>query len=108
MQNMPTQLGALNLFRSNDVITRSQIGDTCRLYGVITNVVEKSEGMIEVEIDSSICAYFTTTNRRDIEFVKERAFEPAIFICRVLSKDAAKAIVDCRTMLSGKRIAPLV
>jgi len=38
-----------------------------------------------------------------VEILKERAFEPGIFVSKILSKGETGIVVDCSTVVFGRR-----
>lgn len=79
-----------------------EVGGTYPIYGMITKFLEESPGSIEVEINFSIRARMSIPDPAKIELLKERAFEPGIFVSTVTSKDE-NVTVDCSTVVFGKR-----
>jgi hypothetical protein len=80
-----------------------EIGQTYPIYGMITKVLSEAPGAVIVEINFSIKATMTVPDAVKIELLKERAFEPGIFVSTVTSKDDAGLNVDCSTVVFGKR-----
>ncbi len=79
-----------------------EIGQTYPIYGMITRVLDETPGTVQVEINFSIIANMAIPDPGKIEILKERAFEPGIFVSTVRSKeDGIK--VDCSTVVFGKR-----
>lgn len=81
-----------------------EIGTTYPLYGMITKVLDDTPGHVVVEINFSIKANMSIPDQEKIELLKERAFEPGIFVSTVTCKDP-KIEVDCSTVVFGKRQA---
>jgi hypothetical protein len=79
-----------------------EVGNTYPLYGMITKILDDSPGNVVVEINFSIRANMSIPETEKIELLKERAFEPGIFVSTVTSKDP-KIEVDCSTVVFGKR-----
>lgn len=80
-----------------------EIGKTYPIYGMITNILS-DRGTISVEINFSIVASMNIQDEEKIEVLKERAFEPGIFISTVTNKDPDGAIeVDCQTVVFGRK-----
>ena len=67
-----------------------------------TKILDDSPGHVVVEINFSIRANMSIPEIEKIELLKERAFEPGIFVSTVTSKDP-KIEVDCSTVVFGKR-----
>ena len=80
-----------------------EIGQTYPIYGMITKVLSETIGSVIVEINFSIKATMTVPDALKIELLKERAFEPGIFVATVTSKNDAGLSVDCSTVVFGKR-----
>lgn len=79
-----------------------EIGQTYPIYGMITKVLDETPGHVLVELNFSIEANMSIPDPSKIELLKERAFEPGIFVSTVRSKqDGIK--VDCSTVVFGKR-----
>jgi len=79
-----------------------EIGKTYPIYGMITKIISDTPGKVEVEINFSIRAHMSIPDSTKIELLKERAFEPGIFVSTVKSKDSGVE-VDCSTVVFGKR-----
>jgi hypothetical protein len=81
-----------------------EVGTTYPLYGMITKIIDDTPGNVVVEINFSITATMTIPDPAKVELLKERAFEPGIFVSTVTNKDP-KIEVDCSTVVFGKRQA---
>ena len=81
-----------------------EIGQTYPIYGMITRILDEAPGSIKVEINFSITADMAIPDQNKVEVLKERAFEPGIFLSTVRSKEDG-IHVDCRTVIFGKRQA---
>jgi hypothetical protein len=79
-----------------------EVGTTYPLYGMITKILDDTPGHVVVEINFSITATMTIPDPAKVELLKERAFEPGIFVSTVTMKDP-KIEVDCSTVVFGKR-----
>jgi hypothetical protein len=79
-----------------------EIGTTYPLYGMITKILDDTPGHVVVEINFSIKANMTIPDKDKVELLKERAFEPGIFVSTVTTKEP-KLEVDCSTVVFGKR-----
>jgi hypothetical protein len=79
-----------------------EIGQTYPIYGMITQILNDKPGSVVAEINFSIKANMTIPDQAKIELLKERAFEPGIFISTVKSKTDGIE-VDCQTVVFGKR-----
>lgn len=79
-----------------------EIGQTYPIYGMITKVLDDTPGSVVVELNFSIKANMAIPDGDKIELLKERAFEPGIFVSTVLTKEDS-ITVDCSTVVFGKR-----
>jgi hypothetical protein len=78
------------------------IGGTYPIYGMITKFLDEVPGQIIVELNYSIRCSMAIPDKEKIELLRERAFEPGIFISTVTSKDNGIQ-VDCNTVVFGRR-----
>lgn len=76
------------------------IGETYPVYGMITGIVSEVPGQLTVKINNSINAVFPLNNKSDIELVKSRAFEPCIFVSKVV-QDYPMYVVNVTTVIFG-------
>lgn len=79
-----------------------EVGGTYPIYGMITKVLNEFDGKVVVELNFSIEATMSIQDSTKINVLKERAFEPGIFVATVTSKDGGVK-VDCGTVVFGKR-----
>jgi hypothetical protein len=79
-----------------------EIGQTYPIYGMITKIVNDTPGAVVVELNFSITANMAIPDSDKIEILKQRAFEPGIFVSTVVQKDGG-VIVDCSTVVFGKK-----
>src|SRR5580765_5374683 len=77
-----------------------EIGSTYPIYGMITKLIDDTPGNVIVEINFSIRANMAIPDASKVEILKERAFEPGIFVSTVISKDGG-ITVDCSTVVFG-------
>ncbi len=79
-----------------------EIGSTYPIYGMITKLIDDTPGNVVVEINFSIRANMAIPEAAKVEILKERAFEPGIFVSTVVSKTEG-IVVDCSTVVFGRR-----
>jgi hypothetical protein len=79
-----------------------EIGQTYPIYGMITKMLDETPGKVVVELNFSIRANMSIPDQDKIELLKERAFEPGIFVSTVTSKENG-INVDCSTVVFGRR-----
>ncbi|MCO6431053.1 MAG: hypothetical protein J5J00_09355 [Deltaproteobacteria bacterium] len=79
-----------------------EIGNTYPIYGMITKILDETPGNVIVELNFSIRANMAIPDHDKIELLKERAFEPGIFVSTVTSKEPG-VVVDCSTVVFGRR-----
>jgi hypothetical protein len=81
-----------------------EVGSTYPIYGMITKFLNEIPGEVVVELNFSITAHMTIPSEDKVELLKERAFEPGIFISTVTDKDTSEGItVDCQTVVFGRK-----
>lgn len=78
------------------------IGQTYPIYGMITKFIDETPGQVVVELNYSITAKMSIPTQEKVELLRERSFEPGIFISTVKSKEDG-VVVDCSTVVFGKR-----
>jgi hypothetical protein len=79
-----------------------EVGQTYPIYGMITKLLNETPGSVVVELNFSIRANMAIPEDSKVELLKQRAFEPGIFVSTVVSKE--KGIeVDCSTVVFGRR-----
>lgn len=79
-----------------------EVGGTYPIYGMITKFISDSPGNVVVELNYSIRATMVIPDTSKVELLRERSFEPGIFISTVTSKDNG-IVVDCSTVVFGRR-----
>ncbi len=79
-----------------------EVGQTYPIYGMITKLLDETPGKVVVELNFSIRANMAIPESEKINLLKERAFEPGIFVSTVTSKDDGIS-VDCNTVVFGRR-----
>lgn len=79
-----------------------QVGQTYPIYGMITKMIDDTPGNVVVEINFSIQAKMSIPDESKVNLLKERAFEPGIFVSTVVGKEPS-ITVDCSTVVFGKR-----
>jgi len=79
-----------------------EIGQTYPIYGMITKILDDTPGNVVVEINFSITANMAIPDSTKVEVLKERAFEPGIFVSTVRSKGSGIE-VDCSTVVFGRK-----
>lgn len=81
-----------------------EIGSTYPIYGMITKFLDDTPGSVVVELNFNITANMTIPDSTKVDLLKERAFEPGIFISTVTGKNDEKGItVDCQTVVFGRK-----
>ena len=79
-----------------------EIGQTYPIYGMITKIIDDTPGHVICEINFSIQANMMIPDQDKIELLKQRAFEPGIFVSTVTAKTEGIR-VDCSTVVFGRR-----
>ena len=78
-----------------------EVGNVYPFYGAITKIIDDTPGAVIVELNHSIRVNLFVPTQEKVELLKQRAFEPGIFVSEVVSKDPVE--VDCSTVIFGKR-----
>lgn len=81
-----------------------EVGRTYPIYGMITKLLSEDPGNIVVELNFSIKANMAIPDMSKVELLKQRAFEPGIFVSTIVSKDNGIE-VDCSTVVFGRKQA---
>ena len=79
-----------------------EVGQTYPIYGMITKLIDETPGKVIVELNFSIKAHMSIPDPEKVNLLKERAFEPGIFVSTVTSKDDGIK-VDCSTVVFGRK-----
>jgi len=80
-----------------------EVGRTYPIYGMITKFLNDAPGDVVVEINFSIRATMTIPDESKVNILKERAFEPGIFVSTIVAKEDQEIEVDCKTVVFGKK-----
>jgi hypothetical protein len=85
-----------------------KVGDTVPMYGMITNILAETENNLVVEVNYNIKLTINNSTKENIQIVKERIFEPGIFIVTItnffqdkIQSHAYEAI--SKTVIFGRR-----
>ena len=77
-------------------------GETYPLYGMITKFLDETPNNVVVEINHQYKAIMQIPETKSINLLKERAFDPGIFVAKIISKYPIM-IVEVSTVIFGKR-----
>ena len=102
MENEGKELNFFEKFGLEVTSGEVEIGQTYPIYGMITKILDETPGSVLVEINFSIKAHMSIPEQAKVDLLKERSFEPGIFVSTVKSKDSGLE-VDCSTVVFGKR-----
>jgi len=87
-----------------------EIGETYPIYGSITNFLKEDDACIEVEVNfhMRIILNLPDENRDDrLALLKERAFEPGIFVTEIIDNDLDhekySVLGRCNTVVYGRK-----
>lgn len=78
-----------------------EVGKMYPLYGYITQILNPDPQTFTIEINGGIILRCWIQDEESAEKLKERAFEPAIFVTTVTGLDPVKG--DCTTIVFGKK-----
>jgi hypothetical protein len=79
-----------------------EVGKTYPIYGMITNFIGEATEHIIVELNFNIIAKMLIPDASKVNILKQRAFEPGIFVGTVLENDD-KLTVECSTVIFGRK-----
>lgn len=79
-----------------------EVGGTYPIYGIITKFISDTPGGVVVELNYTIRAAMAIPDQEKVDLLRERIFEPGIFISTVTSKEEGIS-VDCSTVVFGRR-----
>ena len=102
MENENKEMNFFEKFGLEVTSGEVEIGRTYPIYGMITKLLDETPGKVVVELNFSIKAHMAIPEQEKITLLKERAFEPGIFVSTVTSK-ADGITVDCNTVVFGRR-----
>lgn len=77
------------------------LGQPYPVYGIITKFISDSPGNIVVLINDHIEATMNVVDDDKIATLKNRCFDPGIFVCTFTQKDPSLR-ADCSTVIFGK------
>ena len=79
-----------------------EVGQTYPIYGMITKFLDDTPGHVVVELNFNIRANMAIPDSSKVNLLKERAFEPGIFVSTVKKKEDGVE-VECSTVVFGRR-----
>lgn len=77
------------------------LGVTYPIYGAITKFLDTTPGSIVVLINDHIEATMNVVDEQKIELLKNRCFDPGIFVC-TFTQTLPELKADCSTVVFGK------
>lgn len=78
-----------------------EVGQVYPIYGLITQFVSEAPGNVIVKINDNIEATMNIEDQDKIDVLKNRSFDPGIFVCTITQVDTLiKA--ECSTVIFGK------
>lgn len=78
-----------------------EIGKFYPLYGAITQILDPRLESFTIEINGGLVLRCSIQDQDAIETIKQRAFEPAIFLAEITNTEPVEG--DCSTIIFGKR-----
>ena len=79
-----------------------EVGHTYPLYGMITNILSMTPGNMRVLVNYNIELLLSVEDADKIELIKERCFDPGIFVTTIEEK-GEKIKGTCTTVVFGKK-----
>jgi hypothetical protein len=77
------------------------LGDSYPVYGTITKFINESPGNIVVLINDQIETTMNLVEEDKIQVLKNRCFDPGIFVCTITQKDPVLK-AECSTVIFGR------
>ncbi|MCC6932802.1 MAG: hypothetical protein IT292_06070 [Deltaproteobacteria bacterium] len=81
---------------------QAEVGKIYPVFGVITEIINLDPGCVVIKLNHNITAYLNVTDIEQIKTIKERLFESAIFVAKILKIDP-EIEIDCQTIVFGKK-----
>lgn len=78
-----------------------QIGKTYPLYGMVTKIIDESLENFTIELNYQITLKCFVKNAQSVDTIKERAFEPGIFVTEITSVEPVAG--NCGTIVFGRK-----
>lgn len=79
-----------------------ELGKKYPLYGMITKFISDEVGNVVVEVNSNITCNMVINSQEQVNTLKKRCFEPAIFVS-VVTNIEPTLIIDCETVIFGRQ-----
>jgi hypothetical protein len=80
-----------------------EVGKSYPIYGMITKFINDTPGKVEVELNFKIKAKLNVYEQDKVNVLKQRSLEPGIFVGTVRSKTDDELVIECSTVIFGKR-----
>lgn len=78
-----------------------EVGQIYPVYGVITEFISDEPGNLVVKINNNIEATMNVADLDKIGILKNRTFDPGIFVCTITKVDGT-IYAECSTVIFGK------
>lgn len=79
-----------------------EVGNVYPIYGMITKLLEEAQdGTIIAEVNHHIEVHLEITDSTKLDLLKEKAFEPGIFVCKIVD-NTGPIVAKCSTVIFGK------
>lgn len=79
-----------------------QVGQVYPIYGIITNIMSEEPGNVVITINDNITATLNVVEQEKIDALKNRTFDPGIFLCMITAVNSSSILADCSTVIFGK------
>lgn len=88
----------LGLDVTSSEASQLEVGESYPIYGCITNIIREDleKGEVQVEINYSIELTLSLSDPDKLEIIKERAFEPGIFVTKITEKLNSDGLTSTR------------
>lgn len=80
-----------------------EVGEVYPLYGYITKIIEENGNNLTIEVNNNIeLKLLSIDDVGKINIIKERVFEPAIFVSKINDSKDNRLFGECSVVIFGK------
>lgn len=83
------------------VSAQVSVGGVYPIFGMITEMISDDPEHIIARINNNIKAHIITSERKNIDVLKQKAFETGVFVVKVTSVEP-EIEVECKAVIFGK------
>lgn len=78
-----------------------EVGKTYPLYGMVTKIIDEKMDDFTIQVNHKIVLKCSIQDENFVNQIKERAFEPGIFIATITQTEPVSG--DCSTIVFGRK-----